>query len=305
MRPRPVYPGVTQMVTRRTSQQQFWLEPTPFVRLVFSFCLAWASWKYGVQVHATVVMSNHWHAIVTDVRGQLPRFMHWVDVHMAKILNLRYGRRQNLFDNRQHQPQVLPRAEDVRRAIVYLLLNPVRAGLVAHSREWKGLITRTSELAGGSSRKLRRPAFFRRRGPVGPFVRLVHHLPPACAGMDPKIFREQVAQAVADGEEAIAAERAAAGKGFLGMPKVLALGPSARPPSQDAPGIRPQVLCRDKTLRDRWLARLRDFRERYAEARSAWRRGARDATFPAGTWQMRREHTVACDPLAPLCPPPP
>ena len=62
------------MVTRRCAQGQFLLSPSALVNQVFLYCLAYAAQFSGVQVVAFVCLSNHWHAIVTDVEGRLPDF---------------------------------------------------------------------------------------------------------------------------------------------------------------------------------------------------------------------------------------
>ena len=43
--------------------------------LVVGYCLGYAAKTHGVVVHAACLMSTHSHEVVTDVRGELPRFL--------------------------------------------------------------------------------------------------------------------------------------------------------------------------------------------------------------------------------------
>ena len=63
--PRPIIPGATYMVTRRTTQRLFLLAPSPWLEQLFLYCLAVATEHTGVVVHALTVMSNHYHLIAT------------------------------------------------------------------------------------------------------------------------------------------------------------------------------------------------------------------------------------------------
>ena len=56
--PRQVLQGKTSLVTRRTARQEFLLKPAEATNALFGYLLAVASARYGVDVHAFVVMSN-------------------------------------------------------------------------------------------------------------------------------------------------------------------------------------------------------------------------------------------------------
>jgi len=75
-RPRPVLPGVIAMSTRRTTLRHFLLHPDSdgTSQNIFLYCLAYAARKFGIRVHAIVVMSTHYHAILSDPRGLFPDF---------------------------------------------------------------------------------------------------------------------------------------------------------------------------------------------------------------------------------------
>ncbi|RMH42670.1 MAG: hypothetical protein D6689_07445, partial [Deltaproteobacteria bacterium] len=80
--PRQVLPGSTYLVTRRCTQRQFWLKPTKLTNQIVAYCVAYAATITGVELHALCVLSNHWHAVLTDPEGRLPEFMHWAHKHI-------------------------------------------------------------------------------------------------------------------------------------------------------------------------------------------------------------------------------
>ena len=91
MLPRQILPGSTYLVTRRCTKRQFLLKPSKRTNRVFLYCLAHACEVTGVQVHAVTVMSNHYHAVVTDPEGRLPKFAELLNKYVAKCQNAGYG----------------------------------------------------------------------------------------------------------------------------------------------------------------------------------------------------------------------
>ena len=77
--PRRIVPGTTYLLTRRCTQRRFMLVPRGIVPELFGGCVALAAERHGVLVHAVTVMSNHYHAVVTDRHGNIPEFCR--DVH--------------------------------------------------------------------------------------------------------------------------------------------------------------------------------------------------------------------------------
>ena len=61
--PRQRLRGSTYLVTRRTSQRQFFLRPSEHTNQTFAFLLAVATQLYGVQLHAYCVLSNHCYGV--------------------------------------------------------------------------------------------------------------------------------------------------------------------------------------------------------------------------------------------------
>ena len=142
--PRRVVPGTTYLLTRRCTQRRFMLVPRSIVPQLFGGCVALAAERHGVLVHAVTVMSNHYHAVVTDQHGNIPEFCRDVHSLSARALNAHLGRWEALWSAQRLSLVELVDAPDVWDKLVYTLTNPVEAGLVSRSSEWPGLRTRAS-----------------------------------------------------------------------------------------------------------------------------------------------------------------
>ena len=66
-------------------------------RPMFWYLIAEAADRHGVLVHAAVLMSNHLHMVVTDVRGNLPNFFHLLFEQIAKAVNAAAGHVEAVF----------------------------------------------------------------------------------------------------------------------------------------------------------------------------------------------------------------
>jgi REP element-mobilizing transposase RayT len=297
MVPRQILPGSTYFVSRRCTQRQFLLTPTPQTTRIFGYCLAVAAARCNIQVHAACVMSNHWHAVVTDPDARIPEFLGYLHKYVAKAVNAALGRWENLWATEQPSLVRLVGPEDVLAEILYLITNPVAAGLVAWAKRWPGLLCYLPR----HSKTFARPEiFFRPDGPLPSEAPLQLTVAPALANLDVDEFERRLSALVRADEDRFAREREASGRACLGVDRVLAQLPTAQPRSREPRRkLSPKVAARDKGRRLEALRLLRDFVAAYREARSSWRKGLRAVLFPPGTYALRIYAGVLCQPAAP------
>ena len=247
-------------------------------------------------VHGFAVLSNHYHLVVTDVSGHLPLFMGWLNKHVAKAINARLGRWENLFDNSKYSAVRLEDEGAVRAKLAYTLANPVEAGLVKKARKWPGCWSDPSRIDGAPISVLRPEGFFRSRGAMPGSVRLQLSRPPCFEHMSKMAFRSMVCDDLSARESAARDRLAEEGRGFLGVRGVRAQDPFDSPRSR-APRrkLNPRIACRDKWKRVEAIGRRRAFLEGYRQAFAMWREGNKAVIFPAGTYWMRHYAGVGCD----------
>jgi len=291
--PRQVLPGTTYLVTRRCSQRQLLLRPSKLTNDLFGFLLAVTAGRFGVQVHAFCVMSNHVHLVLSDPAARLPAFSQFLDSLVARSLNAALGRWESFWAPSSYSAVALATPGDVVAKTAYVLANPVAAGLVRHGRHWPGLWSAPDQIGAGELEFRRPEHFFRTDGAMPDRATLALVTPPGFASAEE--FRLALAGELAAQEEAATAARAAEGLDFLGVDRVLTQPPTAQPaPGEPRRALSPRVACQDKWKRIEALGRLVEFLRAYRRAWREWRAGLVGAVFPAGTYLVRVTHGVAC-----------
>jgi REP element-mobilizing transposase RayT len=292
--PRQVLPGTTYLVTRRCSERRRFLRPGALVNEIFLFVLALGARRYGIEVHAFCVMSNHYHLLVTDPHAKLPAFVQYLDALVARAVNASLGRWEGFWASGTSFSAVSNTSSfDVVRKAAYVLANPVVAGLVQHGREWPGLRTGAEQL-GAVTLTARRPAgFFRAKGTTPESLELELTVPPGFTSAQE--FRDAVSQEVRALEDETRRAFSADGRRFLGRAKVLAQDPLVRPAgAEPRRKMSPRIAALDAVERIDAIARLKRFVREYREALAKLRAGIRDIGFPAGTYRLRVEFGVRC-----------
>jgi REP element-mobilizing transposase RayT len=284
---RPILPGRFYLLTRRCSQRQFLLRPDDKTNQAFLYCLGEAAERFGIELVGWLAMSNHYHAAVHDPHGRLPDFVCHFHQMLAKCLNARWSRWENLWSSEPPTYTLLVDASDVFDKLLYTLLNPVVEHLVDSVGHWPG--ASSWSLLDGREVTINRPMFFFRRDGAMPLaVRLKTVVPPGAAdGMAQ--WAARVRDAVAAHEREIRARRIAKREPLLGRKGVRAASAFDKP-NTPAPRrqLRPFVACKNLWRRICALDALERFRAAYSEARRAFAAGRRDVVFPAGTFALRR-----------------
>lgn len=291
---RPIHAGDTHFISRRVTQRMFLLRPRPIVEQAFLYVAAIAAKHYDIELHAMIVMSNHWHALLTDTKGKLPAFLHYVHEFVAKILNCSMGRFENLWSSEKPSIVTLEGEEDVMDKLAYLMANPVAGQLVAHGRDWPGV--RRMWQVGQESVTVKRPEIFYRKGTKMPDeATLTFTRPPAFSHLDDEQASVALCQAVAE-REAAERKHILARKGrFMGVDAILRQRLTATPKTYARKfGMSPRIGAKNKWARTEAVRRLAEWVEAYKKAYEAFRAGHREVEFPAGTYAMRRFAGVCC-----------
>jgi hypothetical protein len=290
---RRIFKGTTYLVTRRCSERRFFLKPSKRTEAIFPYALAVYAKRYRVQVHGFCVLSNHYHLVLTDTCGRLPDFQRDLDALIARATNFALDRSDAFWESDSYSAVELVSAAAVHEKLVYLLANPVAAGLVRYASKWPGHWSDPRRIDAPPVTIERPKEFFDEKGQMPASVEF-QLTPPAEFANDPT-FVERLLESLREAEESAAVNLANQGRSFMGVARILAQSFFARPaPGEPRRTLDPRVACRNKWKRIEALQRLAEFRTAYRDALDAWRTGIRDVLFPHGTWQMRILHAAPC-----------
>ncbi len=291
--PRQVLPGTIYLVSRRCAQREFLLKPTELTTAILKYVLAVAAKRYGVQLHAACVMSNHLHLVLTDRRADLPRFCQFLFGVLARAINASYGRWESVWAPGSYSAVKLVSARVVVEKTAYALANPAAAGLVEHGAEWPGLWTAPERIGAGGEIVERPEGFFSKQGTMPEREALVFTVPAGFASAE--AFREAVTTRVADLEREAAKDLRSQGKDVLGVRGVRRQKHTDRPaPGERRRKLNPSVAAADEEERIEALKKLSEFRTAYREALARLKAGDRRVVFPPGTYLLRVHLGVAC-----------
>jgi putative transposase len=92
--------------------------------------------RFGVALHAYVLMDNHFHLLATPgTTTGLPQFMQAVGRSYVRYFNDRHGRSGTLWEGR-YRSTLIQADRYLLICMAYIDLNPVRAGMVSDARDF-------------------------------------------------------------------------------------------------------------------------------------------------------------------------
>ena len=145
--PRQIRPRATYAIMRRTERRRFLLRPDALLTNLFVWLLGITAPLFDVDVHVAVVMSTHFHLVVSVPNENVSELMHRLDFRLAKgIQVLRRFVRGVPWAPGQLNIVECETAQAVIEAIAYAIVNPVAAGLVYRIEDWPGVTATIEDL---------------------------------------------------------------------------------------------------------------------------------------------------------------
>ena len=133
--PRPQAPGLIYHVTTRGNRKEEIFTDTRD-RLRFLQLLDQIVTTLEWRCHTYCLMTNHYHLLVQTADADISRGMHRLNGVYAKWFNWRHGYEGHLFERRFRSVVVEGHAH-LLELTRYIVLNPVRAGLVMSPGNWR------------------------------------------------------------------------------------------------------------------------------------------------------------------------
>lgn len=126
--------GLYHVTSRGDRREDIYHDDTD--RMAWLAVLAQTCERYHWQVHAWCQMSNHYHLIIETVEGNLSAGMRQLNGVYTQDLNRRHRRTGHVFQGR-YKAILVERDRYLLELARYVVLNPVRAAMVKHTRQWK------------------------------------------------------------------------------------------------------------------------------------------------------------------------
>lgn len=289
--------GALVEVTCRTLQGRFLLKPTRELVKIVIGVLAKAQELYGVDLHAFVFLSNHYHLLlsVVDAR-QLARFMNYVNSNLAREAGRIQGW-SGKFWARRYQAIVVSQEEAAQLGrIRYLLSHGCKEGLVGRPQDWPGAncvrsLTEGRSLEGlwfdrtrESAAKARGEAFHRRQFALRKTLKLEPL--PCWSDCSVDEYQQRIRKLVLDIEAETAALHARERTRPAGVEKVMARDPHTRPHRLKR-AVAPSFHAATRSVREELIRAYRRFVAEFRAAAKALRDAEFTARFPQGCFPPR------------------
>jgi len=134
--PRYFLKGTPQHVIQRGNNRQAIFRALADYRY-FSGCLEEAAEKYGLAVHAYVLMTNHVHLLATPSTPEsLPKTLQSIGRRYVQYFNRARSRTGTLWEGR-YRATLVDSTRYLLTCMRYIESNPVRAGIVGHPRDYQ------------------------------------------------------------------------------------------------------------------------------------------------------------------------
>ncbi|NLD05748.1 MAG: hypothetical protein GX672_07640 [Synergistaceae bacterium] len=129
------YPGAFYHVTSRGNEQKD-IFKSDFDREKFLSYLVSASERYGAEIHAYCLMTNHYHLILETPLGNLSLIMKHINSSYTSYFNIKHKRVGHLLQGRYKA--ILVQADAYAAELSrYIHLNPVRAAMVKVPEDYR------------------------------------------------------------------------------------------------------------------------------------------------------------------------
>ncbi|WLI88853.1 transposase [Massilia sp. R2A-15] len=135
--PRPTrvdFPGAIHHITSRGDRRETIyrddIDRQNWLRVLSGVCS-----KYAWSVHAFCQMGNHYHLVVEMAEANLARGMRQLNGLYTQRFNYRHAGSGHVFQARYHS-ELVHRQAHLIELMRYVVLNPVRAGIVGAPGDW-------------------------------------------------------------------------------------------------------------------------------------------------------------------------
>lgn len=292
-------PDYWSLCTSRTVQSRLWFVNNPELENHVLKYVARYQAKYLVEIFAFVLMGNHYHIVARFPFSNRRGFMRDLNARIAEGVRLHVHE----FDSgslfaRRYAEQALIEHFDVEEYFFYCALQPVLSGLAERLQEYPGYNSFYDALSGvplkirdfhaSGYKAKKRHNKNTRKDEFVTIRELVYSRLPGYERLSQEEYRKEIIKKFEARRSIIVDARLAEGKRFVGMKKLCATKPGARPHSTKTStreSKRPLVLTRNPEAKRLFLEWYFTVLAAYKLASQKYIAGNITVSFPPGTYR--------------------
>lgn len=123
-------------ITNRSNNRDFFYVPNELLWPIFINCLNELRVQYKCKIHSFVLMSNHYHLIISTSEYNIGEAMKYFHREVARQANKLSGRINHFFGGRYKWSLICDELY-YWNCVKYIFRNPIRAGLCSNVNEYK------------------------------------------------------------------------------------------------------------------------------------------------------------------------
>ncbi len=134
-------------VVARTNNKEWFNLPMPYCFGIYANILEACIKRYRIELHAFLLMSNHFHMLVTTPNQNISEFLHSFMTKTAKGIGKNSDRINHVYGSRNHK-SIVETPEYYALCLKYIYRNPVDAGIVNSVEDfrWSTISERSNKI---------------------------------------------------------------------------------------------------------------------------------------------------------------
>lgn len=122
-------------ITNRSNNRDFFYIDSEILWAIFMKCFRELAKQYQCRIHGFVLMSNHYHLLISTPRANIGEAMKYLHREVARHVN-REAQRTNHFFGGRYKWSVIQDENYYWNAVKYVFRNPIRAGVCDKVHEY-------------------------------------------------------------------------------------------------------------------------------------------------------------------------
>ena len=282
--PKSHFPNEVAHIGRRCNDGRFYMKPNRWMVALFQWVFVHYASLTGLEVHAAVQMSSHYHAVVSDPRALRSVFFTRMHRYLSWSVKLRRRIEGYFWDDRGSIDIALLDRGAIEKTMVYVWMNVLQAGIVPRVAQYEGFIVLPKHW--GKPMRVERPAGVLKE--LGFTEMTITPMPPACFDGPLDEVIAYFERLIAESERKIHIKRLLRrAPRWLMMPGARRVSHNFSVKSKKEKGRTVHFMATTEETR-RWAkARRASFLRRYRKALEALKNGELPI-FPLGTVRYRQ-----------------